>query len=531
MKKLWTLLKVSLSSMLVSTSGSRGKRGRKLSGVGTALLLAFVMLYISGVYSAMMMETLAPMGMEELVLIFMGIAALISGLLFTAFAVSSTVFGGKDSDLLLSMPVSDSTLMLARVSAIYLENLLLTFFMLVPAGVVCAVMTQGTAGRTAGFWLRTLLAVLALPLLDTALSVLLGALLAWISSRITRKALGKNLIMGAYIAAVFWLSFNINGMLEDLAAHAAGMKAQLSWALPLVWMGDGMMGDWAALGRFALCSAAAFALVILALSRVFRRMITTLSSVSARSDYRLSAQRFSGHRRALLAKESRRFFGTTLYFWNAGLGFMMLLVAGAAALVKKSDLMMFVQEAELTELLLPAACAVSLFCLSTGAIAALSYSLEGKALWILREAPVAEGELISVKTGFQMLVAAPCILASTLLLSLALGLSAGQAALLLAVSAAFEIMHALLGSLVGLAFARPELSEASIIKRSLASFLGVFLPMLLAAGLGALTALASETLGMEAALGAAAGLMACLSLALAALLKSKGPKLLRQIES
>lgn len=54
------------------------------------------------------------------------------------------------------------------MSCIYLENLLLTFFMLVPAGVVCAVMTQGTAGRTVGFWLRTLLAVLALPLLDTA---------------------------------------------------------------------------------------------------------------------------------------------------------------------------------------------------------------------------------------------------------------------------------------------------------------------------------------------------------------------------
>ena len=365
--------------------------------------------------------------------------------------------------------------------------------------------------------------MLALPLLDTALSVLLGALLAWISSRITRRALGKNLIMGAYIAAVFWFSFNINGMLQGLAAHAAGMKAQLSWALPLVWMGDGMMGDWAALGRFALCSAATFALVILALSRVFRKMVTTLSSVSARSDYRLSEQRFSGRRRALLAKESRRFFGTTLYFWNAGLGFVMLLVAGAAALIKKNDLMAFAQQAEMTELLLPAACAVSLFCLSTGAIAALSYSLEGKALWILREAPVAEGEIIAVKTSFQLLLAAPCILISTLLLSIALNLSAGQAALLLAVSAAFEAM------LVGLAFARPELSEASVIKRSLASFLGIFLPMLLAVGLGALVAFASGRLGMEAALGAAAGLTVCIAIALAAALKAKGPKLLKQI--
>ena len=142
---------------------------------------------------------------------------------------------------------------------------------------------------------------------------------------------------------------------------------------------------------------------------------------------------------------------------------------------------------------------------------------------------MAEGEIIAVKTSFQLLVAAPCILISTLLLSIALNLSAGQAALLLAVSVAFEAMHALLGSLVGLAFARPELSEASVIKRSLASFLGTFLPMLLAVGLGALVAYASGKMGMEAALGAAAGLTVCIAIALAAALKAKGPKLLKQI--
>lgn len=41
--------------------------------------------------------------MEVLVFIFMGMAALVGGLLFTTFAVKGVVFGGKDNDLLFWM--------------------------------------------------------------------------------------------------------------------------------------------------------------------------------------------------------------------------------------------------------------------------------------------------------------------------------------------------------------------------------------------------------------------------------------------
>ena len=46
-------------------------------------------------------------------------AELVGGLLFTTFAVKGVVFGGKDNDLLLSMPVSSTLLMASRVTAIY----------------------------------------------------------------------------------------------------------------------------------------------------------------------------------------------------------------------------------------------------------------------------------------------------------------------------------------------------------------------------------------------------------------------------
>ena len=303
MKKFLALMKISVKSMLLSSSGV-GRRSQKkaASGLGAMALIAGLMLYISGLYSWMLMDVLAPVNMEVLVFIFMGIGALAGGLMFTTFAVKGVVFGGKDNDLLLSMPVSSTMLMASRVAAIYLENLLFSVFVLGPAGVVCMIMTQSGVGHSLLFWVRLVAAVIALPLLDTALSVLLGALVAFLSAKVSRGALGQNIVMAVYMAAVFYFSFNLNSAIENLAANAMGVKESLSWAAPMLWMADGLMGDWGALLAFAACCVIPFALVVFGLGRVYRWAVTAFAARSARNDYKLSAQSASGQKKALLAR-------------------------------------------------------------------------------------------------------------------------------------------------------------------------------------------------------------------------------------
>ena len=477
MKKFFALLRVSVKSMLLSSTNARGNSRKKAaSGAGAVVLIAFLGLYLSGFYSFMLMQVLAPMGMEVLVFIFMGMGALVGGLLFTTFAVKGVVFGGRDNDLLLSMPVTSAQLMLSRVSAIYLENLVFSAFVLLPAGAVCAFMTQSGVGRSLLFWVRLVIAALALPLLDTALSVLLGALVAFLSAKVSRGALGQNIVMGLYLAAVLWFSFNLNGMLEDLAANAAGVKESLSWAAPLLWMGDGILGDWGRLLAFAACCAVPFALVVFGLGKVYRQAVTAFAARSARSDYKLSAQSASGQKKALLKKEARRFFGTPMYFWNAGLGLIMLLGAGAAALVMREKLLVF---AELTGLpVLPIAALVMGFCLCTCVITAPSISLEGKYLWILREAPLGEGTLLWIKVGLQLLLSMPCAVAAGVCLTIALELLLWQGGVLLLFSLLFALFHASFGMLMGLTFPKLDaVNETMVVKQSLAVLLGMFIPM------------------------------------------------------
>ncbi len=171
MKKLWVLTRLSFHSLLLGANAARtGKKKRRVrTAMGVVVLIALIGLYISGVYSALLMEVLSPLHMESLLFMFMGLAALLGGVLYTAFAVKNTLYSGDDNDLLLSMPVSSTTLMLSRVAAIFAESFLFAFFMLVPAGVASAIMSQNGVGRDVGFWLRMLLAVVSLPMLDTTL--------------------------------------------------------------------------------------------------------------------------------------------------------------------------------------------------------------------------------------------------------------------------------------------------------------------------------------------------------------------------
>ncbi len=531
MKKFFALLKVSVKSMLLSSS-NMGRKNRKkaATGVGVMVLIAFFGLYMSGLYSSLLMSVLAPIHMEVLVFIFMGIAALVSGLVFTAMAAKGVVFGGKDNDLLLSMPVSTTSLMASRVSAIYLENLLFSFFVLGPAGAVCAFMTQSGVGRNPLFWVRLVIAVLALPLLDTALSVLLGALVAFVSAKVSKGGvIGQNIVMAVYLVAVFWFAFNLNGMIDGLAANAAGVKESLSWAAPVLWMADGIMGNWGMLLAFAACCAVPFALVVFGLGKVYRQAVTAFAARSARNDYKLSAQSASGQKKALLRMEARRFFGIPMYFWNSGLGLIMLVAMGIAALVMGADLRSMAAMLGGALPVMPLAALLMGFCLSMSVIAAPSISLEGKYLWILREAPVDEKSLLWFKTGFELMFTIPCTVIAGVCIAIALSMPLWEGGVLILATLLFCVGHAAFGMLVGLTFPKLDaVNETVVVKQSLAVMLGIFVPMAVL-GVCALLYWLGGMLADWAALALPVALLAALTLVCTLILAKRGPAMLRAL--
>ena len=134
MKKFAALLRVSFRGMLLTANPTRKNRKKAATGAGFLVLMCCLMLYLGGVYSFVFASLLAPLGRLDLMLSLMALIGVSMSFFLGVASGAGFVFGGRDNDILLAMPVSAFAVLLSKVLALYLENLALMLFVLLPAG-------------------------------------------------------------------------------------------------------------------------------------------------------------------------------------------------------------------------------------------------------------------------------------------------------------------------------------------------------------------------------------------------------------
>lgn len=532
MRKFRALVVLNLRAMLTSFHVGGRKKNRAATGVGAMVFLAALGVYISGVYSFTFASQLASVGMVRLTVLLVSVLAVAMGLVFTAFAAQGVVFGGKDNDLMLSLPVSAFSLMLARTLALYAENLVFTLFVMLPAG--AAYLVYGGAGGAA-FLLVLLLCSVLLALLPTLLALLVGFVIAWASSKFTRRSLLTTLLYLASFVALMAGLMRLNFAMADLTRYAMGLQDAFSgWGLPFILMMEAScQGDLPALLGFAAFCVVPFFVAVRLFALRYKKIVTGLTARGARSDYRLGKVSASGCRRALLKKEARKFFGTPIYLMNAGMGLVLLLAAGAAAVIFKGKLAaLLAQLGPALDGLPVAAVLTASICVlvSMTAITASSISLEGKQLWIIKSAPVSAKGIFLVKAGFHLLLVAPVVIISSACFTFAFSLRAADGLLMLLAGLSVGLCTALLGLFANLCLPKLDApNDMVVVKQSAAAMIGMFGSMLLVLlGCGLYALLQGVTGGGPAILAVSALFLAGAAL-FWALLSKKGPKLFSEL--
>ncbi|MGD9560117.1 MAG: hypothetical protein AB7V55_05895, partial [Oscillospiraceae bacterium] len=211
-------------------------------------------------------------------------------------------------------------------------------------------------------------------------------------------------------------------------------------------------------------------------SLFYKRLLTLLASQKLKSDYRLGELGARGSLSALLRKEGRKFLGTPVLTLNGGFGVLLAVVGGIAALFFKETIAGFLAEAMnmgvgelLTTYLTPGLLAAAAFLCSMTYISCVSISLEGKTLWILKEAPLGTGRIFAAKAGFNLLLSGTGLVVCVLLLWPAFSLPVLDVVCMLVLGLLFTTLCSTLGLFVNLLLPRMDAENDTMVVKNSAS--------------------------------------------------------------
>jgi ABC-2 type transport system permease protein len=474
MKKAIRLLSVQLWAVLgdmLSIGGTRKKKPKVLY-VGV-LFFVLLMSAVSFFYSLMIGSGLKYFDSLELLPAMMMAVACIIIFFTTIFKVKGTIFGFRDYDLIMSLPVSTGAVVACRLLILYAFNFMFVIIMVIPMMVAYGILAQPEVA----FYLICFIVMFFIPLVPIVLSSILGTLIAYIASKFRHSNLLNIILSAGLLMAVIGSSFLIKDNGQELVDMGKALTNEINGMYPLAQMyTDAVIHyDIVSLLMFLGISIAAFALYTFVVMKVFKKMNTLIMTGSYHRNFKMGELKTSSPFKALYIKEIRRYFSSTLYVLNTGFGIVMLTVGAIAILFV--DLGKALGDPQAVTAIADNGPLYITFCVIMTSTTMASISLEGKSLWIIRSMPVTPQMVFLSKIAVNLTILSPAVI-DALLIGIGLKLGVLKTLLLLLTTIASSVFISFYGLLINLML--PNFSwtaEVVVIKQSAACMVTIFSAM------------------------------------------------------
>lgn len=404
------------------------KKGRARSKASSAVsITVFAILMVGilgGLFSVLSfnLSLLGTVGFGWFYYFILGIIGIFLGVFGSVFNTASALYNAKDNDLLLSMPIPVSYIMVSRLFAVFITGALYSGIVVIPAAAVFLITNGVTFAKLAGGILFVLLVFLAVFLL----SCVLGYVVAAISSRLKNKSVITVLISLAFFAVYYFVYFKASELIGDIIENAALYGDAVKGAFyPAYLFGSCGMGDPLSLLVFFGVVLAALAVTCYLIARSFLKIVTKSDSVTVTTKKRRALMKSKGVFASLVGREISRFLSSANYMLNCGIGAVLAVLAAAFLLIKGGGLTAALDGIEGFSLEKGAFAvvllAVGAMLVSTCYVAAPSVSLEGRSLWVIRSLPVDTKTVLLAKLVPQLALSSVAIEAFVICGCIALG--------------------------------------------------------------------------------------------------------------
>ncbi len=375
---------------------ARDRKGTIAGITGYLVLLFAIFGLVFGMLANSICAPCVYAGQDWLYFSIFSTIAILLGLFGSVFSTYAEMYLAKDNDLLLSLPIPVSKILIARLTSVYLMGLLYAGTAMLPGFVVYAI--------TAPFSIVTLFGCIWLLFLVSVVVLVLSCALGWLVALLSTKLKQKGVIVALLGVGGFLLYYYLYGkasmLINQVVANIAdtGIDEMPRAAMIFYEIGSVATGNLVAVLIVTGIVAALFLLLWFVMKRSFISIVTTKASVK-HEVYREKAVRQLNPTDAIAAKERRRFLSSPTYMLNCGLGILLLPAFGLYYAFRGQNM----QEGIETALHIgPDGVAVvlgAIVCLigSMIYISTPSVSLDGKTVWILHSLPLTPWDVLRGK--------------------------------------------------------------------------------------------------------------------------------------
>lgn len=479
--KLLLCIRIQLNQTLNQFAGKLGGGSKRFGKNAMVFLIVASLIYASVFYSLGIMSSL-PASDKYLIVYMMAFAATAMIIFFSIQLAQGNLFAFKDFDFLMSLPLPKSTIMISKMVSFLVINYGYSGFLLIPTIVIYGI--QSSMGIL--YYLYALIGFIALPLIPMVLSSIIALLIRALAGKSRFRSLFTNLlsivVFGLIFIGSFALSFSANSTTTIVINPDDLIRPMMTW-IPFVgyYVKGVVETDFVSLLISLVMNFAVFALFVFAFNKTFIKINSNLQEGYHVKNYRLKRIEKSSCLMTLYGKELKKFFGNFMYVMNMAMGQVMLVLGAGYVLLNKNVLFGMLEQlagpqavTQLSSNVFVLVCGACIFFALLSNSSAVSISLEGKNLWIVKSLPIKTMDLFMSKILVNVSIIAIPSLIGFIAMTLAFDFNLLYIIEGLLLIGMISFFVGFMGITVNLFFPKLEFDrEILVIKQSAASFIAI----------------------------------------------------------
>lgn len=488
MKKLIYLLKAAMSQDMDMFKYKTKASDSRTKQIIFPIMLSLIVMFAVGVYAVMFALEFSKVNLTYIMLtlfiIFTTILTLVEGI----YKSQGILFDAKDNDLLFSLPIEKSKILFVRIFKLLSFQFLYNALFMIPAYVVYIYYEHPGIS----FYLISILMTFLLPIIPTVISSIIGYVVKAVSVKFKAKKIVQTVFTMIIFFGIFYISLNTQAILENVINNAESINA----VIKKVYYPAGAYID--LIQNFNLTTLLILIVVnivplvifIMIASRFYFGIISKSSEKGKNKKLKNieSKVKVKSKLSALVSKELKRYFSSTVYIFNTSVGLILLLIVTIAMSVNINGVINTITEGEGKGIDINTIISLMpkiFFCLVTytacmTSITSSSISLEGKSFNITKSLPTSVDTILLSKILMSCIITMPVILISDLIFFIAFKVGIIDILFILAISILMPILIAIIGLFTNLKYPKMNASsDTEVVKQSMSTTIAVFSGMIL----------------------------------------------------